>query len=381
MRKIPDKLYQQLEKRKLEHSLRKLSLSSGRIDFCSNDYLGFSRSEELYILILEEMAQISTKSNGATGSRLISGNNALVEQLEIKLSSFFEAEAALFFNSGYSANQAVLSTLPQRGDMILYDELVHASIKDGMRLSFANKTSFKHNNLEDLERKLKTATTDIYVVVESVYSMDGDMCPIKKLTEICTEYGAYVIVDEAHSVGVMGDLGKGLCIAEETQNSVLTTVYTFGKALGVHGACVVGHQMLIDYLVNFSRPFIYTTALPIHSVISVSCALDYLQSAKQFREHLNKNIAYFQNNMEGVKNDLLANNLQWIESHTAIQGIVVPGNRTVRDKASQLQQNGLDVRPILSPTVKVGTERLRICLHAYNTFEEIDLLIDNIVKK
>ncbi len=380
MQKLPLKLHNKLEKRKLNNNLRSLKITSGLIDFCSNDYLGFSRSEELSNLISNKISQLDVKPNGATGSRLISGNSELVEKLEDKLACFFASESSLLFNTGYSANQGILSALPQRGDTIIYDELVHASIRDGMRLSFANRVPFTHNDLEDLEQKLKKESSDIYVVVESIYSMDGDICPLKKVIELCDKYGAYVIVDEAHSVGVLGNLGKGLCVAEGIENSVLARIYTFGKALGVHGACVVGSQSLIDYLVNFSRTFIYTTALPTHSIVAVDCALYYLQDTEELRQQLNDNIAYFQSKMQLVENDLRGSNMETIESYTAIQGVMIPGNTEARDKAIVLQKSGLDVRPILSPTVKTGTERLRICLHAFNTLEEMDLLINNLIK-
>lgn len=380
MQNFPKKNYKQLERRRLEHSLRKLSLPTDLVDFCSNDYLGFSRSRILYDQILENLDRLTMKSNGATGSRLISGNNALIEGLERETALFFEGESALFFNSGYNANQSILSAIPQKGDTIIYDELVHASIKDGLRLSFANKISFKHNDLETLERKIKASSNETYVVVESIYSMDGDICPLKNLVEICTKYGAYLIVDEAHSVGVMGANGQGLCVKEGVQNDIFARVYTFGKALGVHGASVVGSQVLIDYLINFSRPFIYTTTLPSHSIVSVSCALDYLKGSKKLQNQLYANIAYFQGVMKERRKSLQEKNIEVMGSETAIQGVIIPGNVAVRSKAHQLQENGLDVRPILSPTIKEGKERLRICLHAFNTFEEIDLLIENIAK-
>jgi len=380
MQSIPDKLNNLLEKRKLENSLRRLSLTSEMVDFCSNDYLGFSSSSELYDTISEKMDQLTSKSNGATGSRLISGNSDLVERLESRVSNFFEGEAALFFNSGYNANQSILSAIPQKGDTILYDELVHASIKDGLRLGFANKISFKHNDLEDFERRLKNSKGDIYVVVESIYSMDGDRCPLKKLLGICKKYNAYLIVDEAHSLGVVGDKGQGICINERVQEDVFARIYTFGKALGVHGACVVGSQLLKQYLINFARPFIYTTALPHHSLVSVSCALDYLNQAKEPRKRLTENIKYFQNSMAKAKDEMMSDNMKLIESNTAIQGVIIPDNILVRNKALHLQESGLDVRAILSPTVKPGSERLRICLHSFNTFAEIDLLISRVLE-
>ena len=380
MHKIPNRLYRKLENRKLDHSLRRLSLTTELVDFCSNDYLGFSRSKELYNQISEKLDQLEIKSNGATGSRLISGNNSLIQHLETKMTHVFQGESALFFNSGYTANQSVLSAIPQRGDTIIYDELVHASIKDGLRLSFANKTSFKHNDVKNLERKLKASSNDKYVVVESIYSMDGDICPLKDLVDICSQYNAYLIVDEAHSVGVVGNSGQGLCIELGVEEDVFARVYTFGKALGVHGACVIGSQLLIDYLINFSRPFIYTTALPPHSIIAVSFALDYLKKSKEAKLQLNQNIIYFKQKINNREKALQANNMRIMESNTPIQGVIVPGNAAVRRKAEQLQKNGLDVRPILSPTVKVDSERLRICLHAFNTFEEIDLLIDKVTE-
>jgi 8-amino-7-oxononanoate synthase len=377
---IAGKLQQELEKRKRTDSLRQLQLSAGLIDFCSNDYLGFAQSEELYHAISEAMSALAMKSNGATGSRLISGNNEHVVHLEDKIAHFFNGEAALFFNSGYSANQSILSAIPQRGDTIIYDELVHASIKDGMRLSFANKVSFKHNNTEDLERKLSTATGDTYVVVESIYSMDGDISPLRAVAAACDQFQAYLIIDEAHSVGVTGDQGTGLCVAEEILDLAFARIYTFGKALGVHGACVVGSASLKEYLINFSRPFIYTTALPVHSIVSVSCALDHLAQANGLIAVLQKNIDYFRKKMKHLENDLYHNGLRLIESQTAIQGVVIAGNEAVRAKSESLQNKGLDVRPIRSPTVKIGTERLRICLHAFNTPEEIDLLVETILE-
>lgn len=380
MHNISDKLQQKLEQRELEHSLRQLHVSNGLIDFCSNDYLGFAKSEELYERVSVQLNQLKIKSNGATGSRLISGNNSQVEKLENKLAHFFNGESALFFNSGYSANQSVLSAVPQRGDTIIYDELVHASIKDGMRLSFANKVSFKHNSIEDLDRKLMTSSGDTYVVVESIYSMDGDMSPLQAVATVCDQQQAFLIVDEAHSVGVTGNHGTGLCAEEGILESVFARIYTFGKALGVHGACVVGSQSLIQYLINFSRPFIYTTALPVHSIVSVSCAIDFLESAKQSIDQLHKNIFYFQHKMKQRKKNLQLNNMQLMESSTAIQGVIIADNEAVHAKAAFLQNNGMDVRPILSPTVKIGAERLRICLHSFNTVAELDLLVDKLLE-
>src|SRR6187551_3588959 len=171
----------------------------GLIDFTSNDYLGLARSQELSQAIAQKVNDGALKLNGATGSRLLSGNSNYAEQIEKKLAGIFKSESTLLFNSGYVANLGVLSSLPQRGDTILYDELAHACMKDGARLSLAKRFNFRHNDLNDLEAKLKLASGKIFIAVESIYSMDGDQCPLKELVTLSEKYGAHIILDEAHS--------------------------------------------------------------------------------------------------------------------------------------------------------------------------------------
>jgi 8-amino-7-oxononanoate synthase len=361
-----DSLNHKLESRKQENSLRKLTPSSSLIDFVSNDYLGLSRSKELFEEIHRRVVS-SDLRNGATGSRLLSGNSAFTEAVEKRLAEIFKSEETLIFNSGYTANLAVLSSIPQRHDTIIYDELAHACIKDGARLSLARSFSFKHNDLEDLESKLgRISEGNVFIAVESIYSMDGDQCPLNDLVNIAGKYNATIIIDEAHSTGVMGDRGSGLTVQLGLESKVPIRVYTFGKAMGIHGACVAGSKPVRDYLINFARPFIYTTALPPHSIASIECAFDYLSRNSSLQQTLKSRIELFLSRTKSFSNR--------VASTSAIQTALFPGNSNVKKAADVLQKRGLDIRPILSPTVPANTERLRICLHTYNSDEEIILL-------
>jgi 8-amino-7-oxononanoate synthase len=366
-----DKIAQKLQARMAENALRRLTVREGLIDFFSNDYLGFARSKALHTAIQqkEETYQLSV-CNGSTGSRLLSGNSALAEQVEKQLAVFFQVEKTLLFNAGYNANVGVLSAIPQKGDTILYDELIHASLKDGARLSFADRLSFKHNDLEDLERKIKKAKGDLFIVVESIYSMDGDKAPLKEIAALAKQYDACFIVDEAHSTGTFGLQGRGLVYEENLQHEVDIRIHTFGKAMGIHGACVAGSAMLIDYLVNFSRAFIYTTAFAPHAFISVQCAFEMLEQTADVIPALNKNISHLAS--------ALRTHSCYIPSSSPIQVLNIGGNDVVKNLAATIQEKGFDVRPILSPTVKKGEERLRICVHAFNTQQEIAALVSYI---
>lgn len=363
---------QKLQKRNEENSFRKLTHHSGLIDFTSNDYLGLAQSAELYKLIQRKVETLP-HLNGATGSRLLSGNSVYTEEVERKLASVFKSESALIFNSGYAANQGVLSSIPQKGDTILYDELAHACIRDGARLSLASRFPFFHNNLNDLEERLKRAHGNIFIAVESVYSMDGDVCPLKELVLLAEKYNATIILDEAHSTGIFGENGSGFAVSLGIENKVPIRIFTFGKAMGVHGACVAGSKNLIDYLINFSRTFIFTTAMAPHSIASIDCSFDYLATHTALQTQLNERVNHFNQACDKLK-------LQKLLSNTQIQGIVVPGNEKIKKIAEVLQSSGFDVRPILSPTVAQGSERIRICLHTFNTLEEITQLVHQLSK-
>lgn len=350
-----------LDERRTEGLCRELKTENNLIDFVSNDYLGMARSEELFDLIKKKTENITQKRNGASGSRLLGGNSAYIEQVEHLLSTIFKSESALIFNSGYSANTALLSAIAQRGDTILYDELSHASIKDGARMSLAKRFSFLHNDLYDLEKKIKHATGRIFIVVESIYSMDGDVCPLREISDLARKYDAAIIVDEAHSTGIMGEDGSGMAVSSNLHEQCLARIYTFGKAMGVHGACVAGSASLIKFLINFARPFIYTTSLPPHGIASIDAAFELLHEHTDLQHTLQEKISLF-------KSRITTN------SSSAIQPIIVPGNANVKSLAIKLQYAGYDVRPVLSPTVREGTERLRIILHTYNSNSEIENL-------
>ncbi len=359
---MEDFLLKKLEERKQLDAFRQLRLPDGKTDFCSNDYLGIVKNR----LIEEKLAGNSFKT-GSTGSRLLSGNYALIEETEKQIARFHEAPAGLLFNSGYDANTGLLSCVPRRGDTIIYDQLSHASIRDGIRLSLAMSVSFLHNDLEDLHKRLQYASGNIFVVTESVFSMDGDKAPLLKIAELCDAHKAHLIIDEAHATGVVGELGEGLVQVLGLQNSCFARVQTFGKACGAHGAIVLGSELLRNYLVNFARPFIFTTSLPEASVAAIKASYDIFPSLVEERQLLNKLIRQFQEARSRFK---------LLRSETPIQVIIIPGNAEVKKEALSLQSKKLDIRPILYPTVAKGTERLRIVLHAFNNEEELAQIIN-----
>lgn len=367
---IPDSLHKKLEERFQSDSLRALPSSSHAVDFSSNDYLGFAKDEALFEAIHQFLAARSIRQNGATGSRLLSGNHSLYAETEYYIAEFHQMEAALIFNSGYDANMGFFSAVPQRNDVVLYDELCHASIRDGIQMGLAKSFKFKHNDLSDLQRLLQKLETQkqstscqVYVVTESVFSMDGDSPNFCELIALTQKYQALVVVDEAHAVGVLGPNGVGNLQEMGFHVLVFARIVTFGKALGVHGAAILGSNSLKQYLVNFARSFIYTTGLSPHAVASIYLAYQKLKVSLPERVALFENIRYFQ------ETALALLGLQ--QPHSPIQSIIIPGNERVKRIASQLQQLGFDVKPILSPTVPKGAERLRFCLHSYNTREEI----------
>lgn len=368
-------LSQRLRKRFNENSFRTLRPADfSKADFSSNDYLGFARSGRLADMCNEAWTRVQSKGAaryiGSGGSRLLSGDSTYAHYLEEVIAEFFQSDSSLIFNSGYTANLALFSALPSRSGTVLYDDLIHASVRDGVRMSGCRAWSFRHNDLNHLEDLLVKASGEKWVVAETVYSMDGDSPDLKKLVELCEYYNAALILDEAHSGGVYGDHGSGMVVQQGLEKRVFARLFTFGKAFGVHGAAVCGGHTLINYLINFARPFIYSTALPLHDLTAIRASLHMAEDAEQQRVDLKRVVDYFRN---AVSTSPLKQRL--IQSESPIQGIVVPGNHDVRRVAEACQSAGLDVRPVLSPTVKAGTERLRIILHAYNTTTEVDRLI------
>lgn len=373
---LKNKLQQKLAERAAQGNLRQLKTTAGLTDFCSNDYLGLAHSETLRASIKATEQQYRHLPLGATGSRLLSGNHLLFEELERTIAQYHRGEAALLFNSGYTANIGLLSALPQRGDTVFYDEASHASIKDGLRLSFAKSYSFRHNSVQDLQQKLKLATGQVYVVVESVYSMEGDKAPLQELANLCTDIGAALIVDEAHAVGIYGEKGEGLTLAQGLEDHVFAQVITYGKAMGNHGAAVVGPQVLRDFLINYSRAFIYTTGLPTHALVALKCAYELLPQLEDERRQVKILASYLFEQLNEINGIRCAPEESVILSVFAEEG----GPEKLKILALFLQAQGYDIRPVLSPTVPKGQERLRIIVHAYNTLEEIEGLVKAIAK-
>lgn len=374
MQKLPKLLSDKLLHRKEAGLLRELPEISGLIDFASNDYLGLSKNKDLYYAAHRYIISNNYIANGATGSRLITGNTVLYNKTEEYIAQFHSAESALLFNSGYDANIGFFSAVPQKGDIILYDAYIHASIRDGIKLSNAQSYKFPHNNLQALktliERHLAKAT-EVYVVTESVFSMDGDSPDMKVLSEYADTYGIRLVIDEAHTVGIFGDNGGGLLQEIKLCKKVFARIITFGKALGCHGATIVGSKELKDFLINFARSFIYTTGLSPHSVATILQVYNYLEKNVVVKNKLHDNIQSFI-----AKSKQLA--LPFIPSISAIQCIIIPGNEKVKATANYLQKQGYDVRAILSPTVTKGQERLRFCLHSYNTEEQINEALNSL---
>lgn len=360
----------ELERRKSDHLYRQWGppLTERAGDFISNDYLGFSqRGKELFENGISEW--LRRQNIGSTGSRLVSGQHEALVQLEDLCCSFFESDKCLFFPNGYMANLALLSTVASRHDTYIYDEQCHVSLKDGMRLSMARRISFRHNDMEDLKKKLKQANGPIFIVTESIFSMDGDVCPLEDLLALTREYDAHLIIDEAHSTGTYGIEGKGLCLSSGYgKNEVWARIYTFGKALGASGAVLAISDTTYNYLVNHSHPVIYSTApMPFQAYVCMN-QLDHLTQYPQRIEELQRVISYW--------NSLTLEGFQGISKNkkSPVQYVKIQGNQEALACGKKLQRAGFQVKAMLSPTVSIGNERLRISLHSYNTVEELDRL-------
>lgn len=347
-------LKQALEKQAEKGALRVLRIFENTIDFQSNDYLGIARSIKINERTHEILSNFSF-ANGSGGSRLISGNMPIAEAAENAISSFFRTESALIFSSGYTANLGLFSCIATKNDTILYDELCHASIRDGIRLSMAKSYSFQHNSPADLQRLTKLSKGNVFIVTEAVFSMDGDEAPLAEIADFCKQNGHYLIVDEAHATGVFPN----------SESQAFARIITFGKACGVHGAAVLGSIDLKNFLVNFSRPFIYSTAPSPHFYAAIMASLEALSESNKLHKLLSDNIQYFKNN---CKHHGL------MESKTPIQSIIIPNEKELNSLSEKLNRAGIFIKAIKSPTVPAGKERLRICLHSFNTYKEIDLL-------
>ena len=361
MLNIVSKLKDSLEKRNKENVLRSLKAKKEGIDFYSNDYLGLAQNATFQEIILQEINQQPHLLKGATGSRLISGNSDFMMEVEAFLAKKHNVESALLLPSGYLANVALFSAIPQRGDIVLIDEFIHRSVRDGLRLSNAKALKFRHNDLVHLEELLKKAEGNCFIAVESLYSMEGDFAPLEKLTTLAERYNASLIVDEAHGFGVFG---HGLVAQKNLQKKVFATVVTYGKGMGMHGAAILGNQTMISYLVNFSSPVIYTTDSNDFHAMSIKMGYDFLENNSILNQNLQENISEFRKSNLPTLSD----------PQSPIQIVPMPNISSAKRAQQHLEKKGFLTFAAVAPTVKEGEERLRICLHSFNSKEEINQL-------
>ena len=375
---LPSSLLKAIDQRKKEDAFRSLSLKNYIVDFYSNDYLGRAQNPQQREYSQALLAR-EPQYNGSTGSRLLSGNYPLIEKAEELLAAFHQASKGLIFNSGYDANVGIFSSIPLKGDVVLYDQYIHASIRDGLQLTNAQSFKFKHNSLEDLREKLERFSgkyTTIYIATEAVFSMDGDIPNLKEMVALSKQYQAYLIVDEAHSVGVFGERGEGLCQQLGIADEVFLRLITFGKGIGAHGAIALAQEPVIDYLINFARSFIYTTAPSPESIASVMASYKLLPELKE-RKVLQERITFFREKIPFFPS---TEQVYFMDSQSSIQGLIVKDTQRLRNLSSLLQTQGLGIKPIYAPTVPKGEERLRICLHSFNSQAEIEQLFSLITQ-
>jgi 8-amino-7-oxononanoate synthase len=344
-----------LDALKEDDRLRSLNPRAG-IDFSSNDYLALASAPRMRKAI--SAAVEAGTPIGAGGSRLLRGNCAEHESLEAEAARFFGAEAVTFFASGYIANFAVLTTLPQRGDLLVLDQLVHASIHEGARAGRAEFRLSAHNDANSVEEVIRTwrsqgGTGRIWIVAESLYSMDGDFAPLDALSAIADRHDAFLMVDEAHATGVYGARGRGLTEAYGGRENFIA-VHTCGKALGAAGALVTTTRILRDFIVNRCRPFIFSTAPSPLIAVAVEAALSILRDEPEHQQRL-KGLIDFAHNEIGARQG-------WRLSGSQIMPFIVGDNARAMALAAALQARGFDIRGIRPPTVPPGTARLRISL-------------------
>jgi 8-amino-7-oxononanoate synthase len=339
-----------------QDQLRRLGAIDG-VNLCSNDYLGLATDPRLREALASALAE--GVPVGSTGSRLLSGNAAIWEELESEIARFMGSQAALYFNSGYSANVGLLSALIRPGDVVFSDAGNHASIIDGLRLSGARKVIFPHLDMDSLERELRKNFSGAakFIVSESIFSMDGDRASLANLVALAERYGADLIIDEAHATGVAGPQGRGLVAASGLADRILITVHPCGKALAGVGCFVCCSEKLKQYLVNRARTFIFTTALPPYVAVQMRAAIRIVAGADRERNDLAALAAFLREQLREAGFDIG-------RGDTQIVPIFLGDNERAVRFAVLLNDAGFGVRPIRPPSVPPGTSRLRISLHA-----------------
>lgn len=354
-----------LEHRQLRRTLRP---HEGRHDFCSNDYLSLNSSGELFA-IAQRVLERSEPFVGSTGSRLIRGHYESFERAEAAFASWTGFESALLFNGGYAANLGLFEALVHRNDVVLCDQYAHASLLDGIRLSGAKRISFRHNDLGDLSARLERMSGRkgrLWVVAETLYSMDGDSPDLPALVEVAERFGALLVLDEAHAVGVLGPHGSGLVAAAGLQSRVAAVIYPCGKGPGLLGAFVCGRAVLRDTLINRARSFVFSTALPPMLAEMLLVVVTAMPTYADRRSQLTRNVARLRAAL--AKLDLLA------KGDAQIVPVILGGESNALGAAEKCRQASFDVRAIRPPSVPAGSSRLRITVHSDHTDEQLDAL-------
>lgn len=364
----------EIESLRSKSRLRSIKPNNG-IDFSGNDYLGLSDHPSIRKILSDALE--NGFSHGSTGSRLLRGNHPVFEEFEQEIISWKKADSALIFNSGFDANVGILTTLIPDDAVVFSDQFIHASMIDGLRQIPAIKERFRHNNynhLESLLKKYESTASPKFIVVESVYSMDGDVTDFSVVRHLCEKYGTELIVDEAHATGVFGSTGAGVLERHDMMNFPLATVHTCGKALGSFGAFVTCRSEIREYLVNKCRTLIFTTALSPLNVLASSAAVQLQKSMTQERSHVLGLADYFRNELKQ------RSSLSCGESKSMIVPVIIGADEDAVRLAEICQQNGLDVRAIRPPSVPENTSRLRLTFNAKQTKEQVDLLLYLITK-
>lgn len=384
MPSIADRFQPLIAQRKTEHlyRLRPLATSAQTADmqinglhvinFSSNDYLGLANDPTIRQSLIQSL-QTESVSYGAGAAHLVTGHHLHHHLAEDEIADWLGTERALLFSTGYMANIAVQQTLMQKGDVILADKLNHASLIDGARFSEAALKRFPHQDMAALEKRLQQTQAPHYqqrlIATDGVFSMDGDVADIKTLQQLAKQYDAWLLVDDAHAFGVIGSQGKGsfeFADVKPDENTIL--VGTLGKAFGCSGAFVAGSATLIEALIQFARPYIYTTAMPTLNALAIRSALQQVQAADATRTNLQANIQYF-------RECALQLGLSLLDSPTPIQAVILGESDTALQWSAALKQQGFWVTAIRPPTVPKGQARLRITLTASHTRAQIDGLL------
>ena len=354
------------------NQLRSLAEIRG-VNLCSNDYLGLAENLELKQAVADAIQNASRV--GGTGSRLLSGQTEPWRELEEEFAKFAGTQSALFFTTGYAANLGLLSSLAGKGDVIFSDALNHASLIDGMRLSGAHKIIYPHLNLLALEEALRHEVAPSgrkIIVTESVFSMDGDIAPLKQILALAKKYGAAMIVDEAHATAVHGPSGRGIAAQEGIVSELLAVIHTCGKALGCAGAFVCGPAVLQEHLINHARTFIFSTALPAYFAGQIAAALRIAESADEQRKQLHELSAILIRDLRDAGFDTSG-------SASQIVPVIIGGNEEALDAAEHLQREGFAVRAIRPPTVPPGKSRLRLSLTSNIPQGELKRLVHSLI--